>query len=234
MRFFSPIWLAGTAALMVGASTAGAADLPYRSSPTPMYSAAPTFTWTGFYAGVNAGFGWSVGSSRYFDPAFGRVGGSKNGFVGGAQAGYNYQYGMFVLGAEADLQYAAVGNKGASYGRTYYQGEDDGYYGTIRARLGLAFDRVLVFGTGGFAYGDVGGNVAYDTELGYHRDNGTNVGWTLGGGVEYAVTDNFIAKVEGSYVNLDTSDNYVLGDRIGLRRDTEFGVVRAGLNYKFN
>ena len=227
--------LAGTAALVIAASTAHAADLPYRRDPAPMYNSLPMFTWTGFYAGVNAGFGWSTGTSRYYAPAFGRInGGSKNGFVGGAQVGYNYQFGMFVLGAETDLQYASVGNKGASYGNTYYAGEDDGYFGTLRARAGVAFDRALIFGTIGFAYGDVGGNRAYDTELGHHRDNSTNGGWTLGGGVEYAITDSFTAKAEGLYVNLDTKDNYALSDRIGLRRDTEFGVVRAGLNFKFS
>ena len=233
MRTSSLGLLAGTAALVIAASTAHASDLPSRRAP--IYSAVPYFTWTGFYAGVNAGFGWSTGTSRYYDPAFGRIGGgSKNGFVGGGQVGYNYQMGMFVLGAEGDLQYAAVGNKGASYGNTYFPGENNGFYGTIRARLGVAFDRVLVFGTGGLAYGDIGGNRPVDTELGNHRDNSINAGWTLGAGAEYAVTDNIVARVEGSYVNLDTKDNYVLGDRIGLRRDTEFGVLRAGLNYKFD
>jgi outer membrane immunogenic protein len=227
--------LAATAALAIAASTVQAADLPSRYSPAPAYNAMPVFTWSGFYAGLNAGYGWSTGTSRYYDPAFGTVNGrSKGGFVGGAQAGYNYQFGMFVIGAETDIQYAAVGNKGASYGTTYYPGDSDGYFGTIRARLGVAFDRALVYGTGGFAYGDVGGNKGYDTVLGSHRDNSTNGGWTLGGGVEYAITNNFTAKVEGLYVDLDTKDNYTLGDRIDVRRDTEFGVVRAGVNYKFN
>ncbi|MBF9234987.1 outer membrane protein [Microvirga alba] len=227
--------LAGTAALAVAASTAQAADLPSRRSPAPIYNAMPAFTWTGFYVGANAGYGWSTGTSRYYDPAFGYVGSNSNGgFVGGGQIGYNYQLGMFVIGAETDIQYAAVGNKGASYGTTYYRGNSDGYYGTIRARLGVAFDRALVFGTGGYAYGDVGGNNAYDTVLGYHRGNNTNGGWTLGGGVEYAVTDNITAKVEGSYVNLDTRSNYVIDTSRVTRRDSEFGVVRAGVNYKFN
>ena len=141
---------------------------------------------------------------------------------------------MFLVGVETDLQYAAVGNKGASYGNVYYTGNSDGFFGTVRARLGLAFDRALVYGTGGFAYGDVGGNRSYDPVLGYHRDNSTNGGWTLGGGMEYAVSNNISAKVEGLYVNLDTKSNYTLGDRYDDRRDTEFGVLRAGLNYKFN
>ncbi len=234
MRISALGLLAGTAALALAVSSAQAADLPSRYSPAPAYNALPVFTWSGFYAGLNAGFGWSTGTSRNYDPAFGRVNGSKSGFVGGAQAGYNYQFGMFVVGAETDLQYAAVGNKGSSYGSTYYAGNSDGYFGTIRGRLGVAFDRALIFGTGGFAYGNVGGNRAVDTELGRHRDNSTNWGWTLGAGAEYAITNNFTAKVEGLYVNLDTSDNYALSDQVSLRRDTEFGVIRAGVNYKFN
>ncbi len=104
----------------------------------------------------------------------------------------------------------------------------------MRGPVGYAFDRFLVYGTGGFAYGDVGGNRGVDPVLGYHRDNSTNGGWTLGGGAEYAVTENITAKLEGLYVNLDTRDNYALGETFGERRDTEFGVIRAGVNYKFN
>ncbi|MCB5175503.1 outer membrane protein [Microvirga lenta] len=227
--------LAATAALAMAATAAQAADLPSRYSPAPAYNAMPVFTWTGFYVGANVGYGWNTGTSRYYDPAFGYVGsGRSGGFVGGGQAGYNYQLGMFVLGAETDIQYAAVGNKGASYGTVYYSGNSDGFFGTIRARIGVAFDRALVYGTGGFAYGDVGGNRAHDPVLGYHRGNSTNGGWTLGGGVEYAVSNNISAKVEGLYVNLDTKSNYALGDQHHDRRDTEFGVLRAGLNYKFN
>jgi outer membrane immunogenic protein len=234
MRISAVALLAGTAALAIAASTAHAADLPSRYSPAPTYNALPVFTWSGFYAGLNAGLGWSVGTSRHYDPAFGRVNGGKSGFVGGIQGGYNYQFGMFVIGAETDLQYAAVDNKGSSYGSTYFPGNSDGYFGTIRARAGVAFDRALVFGTAGFAYGDIGGNKAVDTELGRHRDNSNNWGWTLGAGAEYAITNNITAKVEGLYVNLDTSDNYALSDSVDIRRDTEFGVLRAGVNYKFN
>lgn len=226
--------LTGTAALALVASAAQAADLPGRYAPAPVYDAMPAFTWTGFYVGANAGYGWSTGTSRYYDPAFGYAGGSSGGFVGGGQLGYNYQFGMFVLGAETDIQYAAVGNKGASYGTVYYPGNSDGFFGTIRARAGVAFDRALVFATGGFAYGDIGGNNSYDTLLGVRRDDSTNGGWTLGGGVEYAVTNNITAKVEGLYVNLDTRSNYTTNSLNSVRRDTEFGVVRAGVNYKFN
>ncbi|WP_112663735.1 outer membrane protein [Microvirga flavescens] len=227
--------LAGTAAIVIAASSANAADLPSRRAPAPVYNAVPAFTWTGFYAGLNAGYGWNAGTSRHYDPAFGYVGSGKTGgFTGGGQVGYNYQIGMFVIGAETDLQYASVGNKGGYYGPIYYRGDSNGYFGTIRARAGVAFDRALVYGTGGFAYGDIGGNSSSDALLGYRRNRDANGGYTLGAGVEYAFTNNVTAKVEGLYVNLDTKSNYALGGVYSGRRDAEFGVVRAGLNYKFD
>jgi outer membrane immunogenic protein len=227
--------LAATAALGLAASNAQAADLPSRYSPAAGYNALPVFTWTGFYAGLNAGYGWNMGDSRFYDPTFGSIPGRRHGgFVGGAQGGYNYQFGMFVGGVETDLQYAAVGNKGASYGTTYYPGDSDGFFGTIRARAGVAFDRALVYGTGGFAYGDVGGNRSRDPLLGHHSGDEINWGWTIGGGVEYAITNNFTAKVEGLYVDIDAKDNFDQGGRVNVNHDAEFGVLRAGVNYKFN
>ena len=76
----------------------------------------PLFTWTGFYVGVNAGYGWNTNDSNsFFDPVFGVVsgGGSDGGFVGGGQIGYNYQFGQFVIGLETDIQYADLGGGAA-------------------------------------------------------------------------------------------------------------------------
>jgi len=194
--------LLSSVALLGLTAGAMAADLPSRYAPAPIVAAAPIFTWTGFYVGVNAGFGWStddevtIGGTTF-------VVDDEIGFVGGAQAGYNYQIGSFVVGLEGDIQYADFG------------GEVDGafdngdWFGTIRARAGVAFDRALVYATGGFAFAD-------DAN-----------GWTLGGGIEYAFTNNLSAKVEGLYVNLDTDTPFG-------SYDNEFGVVRAGLNYKFS
>ena len=204
--------------------TAGAmaADLPSRMAPAPVM-AVPVFTWTGFYVGVNAGYGWnSDNGNRYFDPAIGYYadGGSDGGFVGGAQAGYNYQMGMFVLGLEADIQYAdrSRGDNYYGYGYGYgYGHSSDDWFGTVRARAGVAFDRALVYATGGFAYGDGNG------------------GWTLGGGLEYAFTNNLSAKIEGLYVRLNDGNRYdgYFVDYVGGRERDAFGVVRAGLNYRF-
>ena len=189
---------------------------PVRAAPpAPIIAAVPVFTWTGFYVGVNAGYGWNANDSI-------TVGGvtfdldDEGGFVGGAQAGYNYQIGSFVVGLEGDIQYADFGGDD----RFDFDGDgilDDDFntsdwFGTVRARAGVAFDRALIYATGGFAF----------------ADNAT--GWTVGGGLEYAFTNNLSAKIEGLYVNLDQDDNF---PGLDLDNDAEFGVVRAGLNFRF-
>jgi outer membrane immunogenic protein len=205
--------LLSSVALLGLASGAMAADLPSRRAPAPIIAAVPVFTWTGFYVGVNAGYGWNANDSI-------TVGGvrfdldDEGGFVGGAQAGYNYQIGSFVVGLEGDIQYADFG------GDDRFDFDNDGivdddfnnsdWFGTVRARAGVAFDRALIYATGGFAFAD------------------DATGWTVGGGLEYAFTNNLSAKVEGLYVNLDQDDNF-----LGIDSDAEFGVVRAGLNFRF-
>jgi outer membrane immunogenic protein len=205
--------LLSSVALLGLASGAMAADLPSRRAPAPIIASVPVFTWTGFYVGVNAGYGWNTNDSI-------TVGGvrfdldDEGGFVGGAQAGYNYQIGSFVVGLEGDIQYADFG------GDDRFDFDNDGiadddfnnsdWFGTVRARAGVAFDRALIYATGGFAFAD------------------DATGWTVGGGLEYAFTNNLSAKVEGLYVNLDQDDNF-----LGIDSDAEFGVVRAGLNFRF-
>src|SRR4051794_15011315 len=96
--------LASTAAIAAVASAAQAADLPSRRAPAPFIAAVPIFTWTGFYVGVNAGYGWNVNdNNNYYDSSLGFYGNnsdSDGGFVGGGQIGYNYQIGQFVIGVE--------------------------------------------------------------------------------------------------------------------------------------
>ncbi len=231
------------AGLLTGGA-ASAADLPARSvapmAPAPMIAAVPVFTWTGFYVGVNAGYGWGTNDNdSIFIPGQGYVnlGNDDGGFVGGGQIGYNLQLGSFVVGVETDLQYADLGGSdhfynGVNYG---YGGLD--YFGTVRARLGVAIDRALVYATGGFAYGggDNGGNCFLGTNLVGCDDDDTSGGWTLGGGVEFAVTNNLTVKLEGLYVNLDRGgdDGFLDTGANNNRDDLEFGVVRAGLNFKF-
>ncbi|MGO4524841.1 outer membrane protein [Microvirga sp. 2MCAF35] len=203
--------LLSSVALLGLASGALAADLPSRRAPAPVIAAVPVFTWTGFYVGVNAGYGWNTNDDFVFDN-FRYSLNDDGGFVGGAQAGYNYQIGSFVVGLEGDIQYADFGGDDVVLrdGRLADFNNSD-WFGTVRARAGVAFDRALIYATGGFAFAD------------------DATGWTVGGGIEYAFTNNLSAKVEGLYVNLDQDDNF-----LGINNDAEFGVVRAGLNYRFS
>ncbi|MDN3628008.1 outer membrane protein, partial [Methylobacterium isbiliense] len=264
-----------------------AADLPRRAAPPPVFTPVPVFTWTGFYAGFNAGYGFDTSSNSNAPTIVGvdaRTGlvavptaiafqnrNSSDGFVGGGQIGYNYQFtpgAGFVVGIEADAQYVDFGrtrNRFVSTGPIFAQrvfnpngiaGLD--FFGTVRGRLGYAWDRTLIYATGGFAYGSGGGN-----NFGLPNNDDFQTGWTVGGGVEYALpTDSFLnffksnavtIKVEGLYVNLDRGNGLngafavnnagavittanpgvVVVSGGNLRRDTEFAVVRAGLNYKF-
>ncbi|MDP8918862.1 MAG: outer membrane beta-barrel protein [Pseudomonadota bacterium] len=201
--------LLASVALFGFAGAASAADLPMRAAPpAPIIAAAPIFTWTGFYVGVNAGYGWS---NDDFDSVDLADEGDDGGFIGGAQVGYNYQIGSFVVGLEGDIQYADFGREGAFVvGGVTYDVDNSDWFGTARARAGVAFGQALIYATGGFAFAD------------------DATGWTVGGGVEYAFTNNLSAKIEGLYVNLDNDDDFP-----GFDGETDFGVVRAGLNFRF-
>jgi outer membrane immunogenic protein len=249
--------LAGTAAAALLASAAQAADLSARAAPPPPIAAVPIFTWTGFYVGANIGGGWLTNSERtVFDPVTGTfidIGGNNtSGVVGGGQIGYNYQFGSVVVGLEADIQGADLRrsrnrNEFLFATPAFIAANERGveWFGTVRARLGYAFDRVLIYATGGFAYGGGGGNgrclvdgVFFDCG----GDN-TNTGWTAGGGVEWALPYNWFGSsavtfgVEGLFVSLERNRNndFFLFDGAfdNGRRDLEFGVVRAKLNFKF-
>ncbi|WP_457094324.1 outer membrane protein [Microvirga sp. P5_D2] len=210
--------LLSSVALLSLTAGAMAADLPSRRAPAPIVAAVPVFTWTGFYVGVNAGYGWNDGTNVTFPDGtvISTNGNDDGGFVGGAQIGYNYQIGSFVVGLEGDIQYADFGDNRYDFGTAgiFEDGSDD-WFGTVRARAGVAFDRALVYATGGFAFAD------------------DRAGWTLGGGLEYAFTNNLTAKVEGLYVNLEDQD-FTFNGLTFSTEEQEFGVVRAGLNYKFS
>jgi outer membrane immunogenic protein len=232
--------LLAATALTVMSASASAADLPTsKGAPIAPIVYAPVFTWTGFYVGLNAGYGWQESRSVSFYDA--RTGanlatfsnGSDGGFVGGGQIGYNWQFGQFVAGVEADIQYADLGGNNNGFAPYYFGGNSNNgnYFGTVRGRLGYAFDRALIYVTGGLAYGDVGSNVFSNSD--------TRAGWTVGGGLEYAFTPNWTAKIEGLYVNIDRGNNNggvllaVPGVAVATNKNNDFGVVRVGVNYKF-
>lgn len=214
--------LSGVAALgLLAAGAATAADLPARKGPVmaPVY--APVFTWTGFYVGGNAGYGWgNVNAGNTFATRTVTIG-DTDGFVGGGQIGYNYQMGQFVLGLEADIQGADLKTGSNVFGDSV----STDYYGTVRARVGVAFDRILPYVTGGWAYGNV------KTTIGGvgSTDKTHTGGYVLGAGIEYAFTNNLVGGVEYQYVDLGEKNVFNSGIKVGH----DFSVVRARLSYKF-
>jgi outer membrane immunogenic protein len=199
--------IAITAALV--STPAAAADLYYRG---PALAAAPFsgYNWNGFYVGLNLGYQW--GSVTNWG------GGSPGGIMGGGQAGYNWQFHPnWVLGLEADLQASAAEDTFAPWKFA------NPWFGTVRGRAGYAMNNVLLYVTGGLAYG--GGRV----ELGAASETQSHLGWTIGGGVEVGLTPNWSAKAEYLYVRLDDR-GYVL---TGVNNGFSSNVFRLGVNYRF-
>ena len=209
-----------TIGMLALAATAKAADLPRRYEPVPQRAPAfmPVYNWTGLYIGINGGGAWgrsSWDSTDRFNIDGGMVGGT---------IGYNWQNGPAVFGIETDLSWSDI------HGRSHAAVCPDGckttnsWLGTTRGRLGYAIDRWMPYVTGGVAYGDIKGSVP-----GLAGNSDTSVGWTVGAGVEFALPGNWTAKGEYLYVDLANSNFVITGASNGYR----FGLIRAGVNYRF-
>jgi outer membrane immunogenic protein len=213
------------------ASPSLAADLP-RPTYAPSYKApvyvAPAFTWTGFYVGINGGYGW--GTSRWTDPATGITTGDFDvkGWLGGGTLGYNFQFGSIVAGVEGDFDYAAIlGRTTASCAAPGCETRNT-WLATARARLGYAFGSLLPFVTGGAAFGGI-----RMTPPGGPSEDKTVFGWTLGAGLEYAFLGNWSAKVE--YLYADLGKTTCSAGTCGTSTDVRYrpNLVRAGVNMRF-
>ena len=276
-------WLKGVAIAAltaVGTMAAQAADLPTRKeAPAPVF-VPPPFTWTGFYVGVNAGGLWPSGSrsaslsdpragidGNFISASFpGGLGSQSAGFIGGGQAGYNWQTGAFVLGVETDFDGTTVSKSFNNVGTPFagasvpallsgdflsVNGKASlSWLGTTRARLGFVAtpdNRLMIYATGGVAYGGGSSNFnAFDSTTGASwtgNPSSTRVGWTIGGGVEYAVTNNITIKGEYLYADLGSSSFNSIGNTavstffpgtvVSAKFDYNASIFRAGVNYKF-
>jgi outer membrane immunogenic protein len=199
--------VAGIATAGLVSASAFAADMP---QPAPVYKAAPApvFSWTGFYIGGDVGGVWAKdritdvnglnGAKTYsMDPS---------GVIGGGILGYNVQAGQFVYGLEVDLGGMGLGKKIIEPGSSGVTSNhlDSGFYGDVTGRLGLAFDRSLVYAKGGWAFFDGRANV--NNTLGGFGGGIASTrpftgGWTIGGGWEYAFSPAWSAKIE--YLHFD-------------------------------
>jgi outer membrane immunogenic protein len=260
--------VAGIAAAAFCGAPAIAADMPVKP---PVYKAPPpVFSWTGWYGGVNAGAHWGRDNDPAFVSANNNVGPagvaalnqiapvklSPTGFAGGIQFGYNVQASNIVWGWEADID-GLTGSKtrdlsflllGATPSR-FIDKADDRLMSTLRARVGfLASDRFLIFATAGGALsnwslshtfqqpGVVGG------ANGSENRNVTRIGWTVGGGVEYAVNNQWSVRAEYLYANFGTANGTLVTAVAGgpafvtnfAERDhLSESIARIALNYRF-
>ncbi|MDH6231127.1 outer membrane immunogenic protein [Mesorhizobium soli] len=220
----------------------------------------PVFSWTGAYVGVNLGYGgdkakhsfdisqtWWEGEISHTDHMNGNLDFRSSGFLGGVQAGYNWQMDQWVLGVETDFQGANIKGEGSfdlsdDFGNSISGsvGTKLDWYGTLRARAGvLATERFLVYATGGLAYGRTKSFIDVDAPgFNFHESRSkTKAGWTIGAGAEYAITDHLTFKTEYLYTDLGNSNVFdgdiAEGTHLSIDRKFKFNTVRAGLNYKF-
>jgi outer membrane immunogenic protein len=234
--------LAATALATAGISAASAADLPSRAAPlAPVFAPVPVFTWTGFYVGGQVGYGWNANDNDFVLPGgfvvqSGDFGDEGDGFLAGVHAGYNVQLGSFVVGVEGDIEGVfgddddedvVITRDGVVFTNYGFAGNALDWQGSIRARAGFAFDRALIYATGGFAFAGLSDGFGIVGD-----DDDTLTGWTLGAGVEYAFTNNLTTRLEYRYTSFDGGSNVFndvdLGDN-----EIEFHTVRVGLSYKF-
>lgn len=229
---------AASAAAIFSVTTAHAADFMSGIS-TPTTGA---YVWTGAYVGVTGGV---TGGDYEFDlEDSGMRGGLEvdgDGFTGGAQVGYDYQVGNIVLGAVADI--ALTNHEAEIAARIDGLGSADvsselNYLGTVRGRLGYGFNRTLVYGHGGLAYGeteqtahlrDTNGTTVF---TGTVDDNETKFGYAVGAGLEYMLLDTVSLQTEYSFVDLGTDTLYQDASS-KLDETVDFHTIKAGINLRF-
>jgi len=220
-----------TAVLMAATGSALAADLPSRRPPPPVYTPPPLFTWTGFYVGGQIGYGFGH-DSIYSRGAGVFTGTSPNGVVGGAHAGYNYQINQFVVGLEGDVDGTSLSKSVTAFNGVTY-GSRLPVEGSVRGRVGYAWDRALFYATGGAAFADI--QNSYSGPTGFTSNSTGRVGWTVGGGVDYALTNNWSVRGEYRYSDFGRT-NYQAPTpaAVTVGNHVTEHAVRVGFSYKFD
>lgn len=214
------------AALLLSSTSAFAADAIVYNEPAPVV--ADTFSWTGGYIGLNAGYAGGQNKLNVYEGLSAKD--NSNGFLGGIQAGYNWQFDQTIVGIETDFQGAGLKSKAElSFNNQSEAAEAKiNWFGTTRVRLGYTpVDRFMVYATGGVAYGKIKASYADFSQ------SDTKVGYTVGAGAEYALTNNVTLKTEYLYTDLGKLKlDDINGERLGEVK-APFHTVRVGVNYKF-
>jgi outer membrane immunogenic protein len=235
--------LLSSIAIAALAGQAFAADLPSRKEAPVYVAPAPIYNWTGFYGGLDIGgsFGnanlWVPGTNYTFSHNA-----SNDGVIGGGFLGYNYQINNFVLGVQGEFDGTGTGNSRYSapigpLGEVYQASFNQNWIASIDGRLGYAMDRTLFYAIGGVAWDSAAGHITnLYTGNGWTTGSNTRTGYDVGGGIEYAFTNNWTGRVEYRYYNFGTSntsyaDPYLLSTY--SRTTLTNNVFRVGLAYKF-
>jgi outer membrane immunogenic protein len=222
---------------LCAAVSANAADLRPRPSPSaaPVYVPAPLFDWTGVYVGGFVGGAhalWTIDFDR--NDNHGKSEQGADGIAGGVWVGYNYQASPnFVIGVEGE-----IGTTTAKQTNNIFDNDTSlsayGPFGSVRARIGYAFDRLLIYGTGGFAFANITNNIQKGENAGEQivYEDQWRPGYAIGGGIEYAFQRNLSARLDYLYSNFGT---VTLTNRDEERADfkNELHLIRIGLTYRF-
>lgn len=209
-------------ALVGLATAASAADVPARSEKAPMY-AVPIQSWTGLYLGLNGGGGFGSANLAMAGSSF-----STQGWVYGAQMGYNVQMGRIVLGLESDLDATSLGGTSNS-GTCGAAGCEvrNRWVGTVRGRAGYAVDSFLPYLTGGVAVGDLTASSAVGST------SATRTGYALGAGLEFPIAGRWSARGEYMFIDLGSLDCAGCGGPVPNRASFYTNMYRAAVNFRF-
>jgi outer membrane immunogenic protein len=248
--------LAGAAITALAAAPAMAADMRAAPLPPPVTA----YNWTGWYGGVNGGAAFSRSQSvdvletfsgaSFFSGNFGTL--KAHGPFGGGQIGFNWQTGPFVLGVETDIQGSDISDNQTVTIAPYLSAPNSisvttnsklDWFGTVRGRIGLAWDRLLIYGTGGYAYGSLNYGIAKQDTFQFTAANDlsfTRGGYAAGAGAEYAFASNWSGKFEYQYLNLGsatiTAQEFFHGPTpfaVTTSTNFQYHTFRLGLNYHF-
>jgi outer membrane immunogenic protein len=221
------IALIAAVGLLVFATAAPAisADSRRPAYKSPVYVA--PFTWSGFYVGINGSYGW--GNASFTDSVLGSSTAKATGYLEGATIGYNLQTGSWVWGVEGDFDFSTVkGAESTVCAPTPGCEMRNRWLSTGRGRIGYAFDRFLVYGTGGAAYGEL-----KFTNPGGGSETKSKLGWTLGAGVERALMGAWSIKAEYLYVDLGSVNCSPTACGPDSHIKMPLNIARLGVNYRF-
>lgn len=240
-------YLLATAAAIAALGPALAADLPLPPPPPPPV---PIFTWTGIYAGAQIGYTWARDNTNFttLDPdrPFFPANTAPSGVIGGAHIGYNLQINQWLLGLEGSVD-------GTSKRQSIFQAGTPGFLhavhpdltvrtgadieGSIRLRLGVAWNQLLIYATGGVAFAGLRNDYTLGPFLLTESISRTRAGWTVGGGIQYALTNNWSARVEYRYSDFGSYNDFpfaILASLPIARHTLTQNQVQVGVSYKFD